>query len=219
MIALSWSGGKDSALALEKLRLNGNEPGLLLATVDEEREVVPHHDVPVSLLREQAQSTGLPLVEVTVPGAASNETYEERMARAFDGPLAGVSEVAFGDLFLEDLRAYRERRMAEIGRVASFPLWGSETRSLAEDFATRFSATVCAIDLEQLPGFRPGSQFDEEFLRSLPPDADPCGERGEFHTFVHDGPVFREPVSFRLDGSSTSADGRFRHSNLLPAGG
>jgi len=217
VIGLSWSGGKDSALALEKLRSTGQAPGLLLSTVDEERGVVAHHDTPLTLLRAQAESVGLPLVEVLIPPAASNDTtYEERMAEAFEGPLAEVSGIAFGDLFLEDLREYREERMKEIGRAAVFPLWGSDTRALAAEFTGRYEATVCAIDLEQLPGLDPGVPYDRKFLDALPSSADPCGEMGEFHTFVHDGPVFSAPVTFALGGMDISVDGRFSYANMAP---
>ncbi|MBN8866879.1 MAG: ATP-binding protein [Solirubrobacterales bacterium] len=211
MLALSWSGGKDSTLALEALTRSGRRPDLLLSTIDGEREVMPHHETPVPLLRRQAESLDLPLVLIEIPSRAANETYEARMREAFAGPLAEVTEVAFGDLFLDDLRSYREARMAEVGRAAGFPLWGRETAGLADDFAARFDATICSIDRDQLPDHQPAVPLDEAFLRSLPEAADPCGENGEFHTFVHDGPLFEHPVEFEIGGTVESDDGRFLH--------
>ncbi len=215
MLALSWSGGKDSALALEALREAGNEPGLLLSTIDSERSVVPHHDVPVGLLRQQAELAGLPLVEIGIPAGSANETYEERLRRAFaDGPLAEVSAVAFGDLFFEDLRAYREARLEAIGRRTTFPLWGRDTHELAVDFVERFEATVCAVDLEQFPDGRPGVPYDLNFVRRLPDGVDACGENGEFHTFVHGGPVLTGTVELSCDETVKSDDGRFLHARI-----
>jgi len=217
MLALAWSGGKDSALALEALRESGRGPDMLMSTVDRARSVVPHHEVPIELLRRQASAAGLPLVEVDLPTGSENETYEERMRAAFAGPLADVMTVAFGDLFLADLRRYREDRLREAGRDALFPLWGRDTRHLARDFARRYRAVVCSVDRE-LVGREPcpGADFDERFLESLPATADPCGERGEFHTFVHDGPVFGEPIPLRIGDASESEDGRFAHVRLAP---
>jgi uncharacterized protein (TIGR00290 family) len=209
LIALSWSGGKDSALALYELQRSGTPPALLLTTFDEETGTVPHHGVAVELLAAQADAAGLPLATVALPTAASNAAYEQRLRDAFGAPpLDAVAAVAFGDLFLADLRRYREARMAEAGRDALFPLWGRETRALARAFIeARFRATVVSVDGEQLDHTFVGRTFDDKLLRDLPATADPCGERGEFHTFVHDGPIFERPVAFRAADGRT--DGRF----------
>lgn len=208
-IALSWSGGKDSAFALHELRRLGTPPSALLTTFDEASGIVPHHGVPVTLLAAQARAAGLPLVMIGLPPAASNDAYEARLRDAFSGPtLQGVGAVAFGDLFLADLREYREARMAEAGRRALFPLWGRDTRSLAGEFiAAGFRATLVSVDGDQLDRGFVGRAFDEELLGELPATTDPCGERGEFHTFVHDGPVFAARIPVRA--GREHGDGRF----------
>jgi uncharacterized protein (TIGR00290 family) len=216
--ALSWSGGKDSALALWALRRAGTPPDLLLTTVDESTNTVPHHGVHATLLEAQAEAAGLPLHTIAIPPAASNAGYEERLRSAFAAPpLDAVATVAFGDLFLEDLRAYREQRMREAGRAAAFPLWGRDTAKLARAFVDAgFAATVVAVDTEQVPATLLGRAFDHELLDDLPPTADPCGENGELHTFVHAGPIFDRPlaVAARATGRTTTADGRFAHLDL-----
>jgi uncharacterized protein (TIGR00290 family) len=208
-IALSWSGGKDSALALHELRRRGTPPSLLFTTFDEDSGTVPHHGVGIELLAAQANAAGLPLVTVALPPAASNITYGQRLREAFAAPpLDTVTMVAFGDLFLEDLRRYRERCMEEAGRSALFPLWGRQTQALARSFIDQgFRAIVVAVDGEQLDHGFIGRAFDGELLCELPEHADPCGERGEFHTFVHDGPIFEHPIA--IDRGRQSTDGRF----------
>jgi uncharacterized protein (TIGR00290 family) len=187
VIALCWSGGKDSALALRAL----GRVDVLLTTFDEASAQVPHHNVPIASIRAQAAAAGLPLVEVAIPTGAPNSAYEARMAEAFAGPLAGVEAVAFGDLFLADLREYREARLAEIGVAARFPLWGRDTGALAREFVDAgFRARVVAIDEAVLDRSFVGRELDHALLDDLPAGVDPCGERGEFHTFVHAGPVF-----------------------------
>jgi uncharacterized protein (TIGR00290 family) len=208
-IALSWSGGKDSAFALQELRRRGTPPSVLLTTFDEASGTVPHHGVSVALLAAQARAAGLPLVTIGLPPAASNDAYEARLRDAFSGPtLQGIGAVAFGDLFLADLREYREARMAEAGRRALFPLWGRATAELAREFiAAGFRATLVSVDGDQLDRSFLGRAFDEELLADLPAKADPCGERGEFHTFVHDGPLFDAGIPVRA--GRVHGDGRF----------
>lgn len=191
-LVLAWSGGKDSALALSELRGSGTEPVALLTTVTEEYERVSMHGVRRVLLRAQAVAAGLPLVEVSIPARCSNEIYEERMARALAGAeLEGVEEVAFGDLFLADVRAYREARLAAAGKRGVFPLWGRDTGELARRFISEgFEAHLVCVDPDQLDPSFAGRSFEEELLADLPEGVDPCGENGEFHTFVHAGPVF-----------------------------
>jgi uncharacterized protein (TIGR00290 family) len=194
--ALSWSGGKDSALALWTLRREGREPATLLTTVTEGYERVSMHGVRRSLLARQAEEAGVPLVEIRIPQECPNETYERRLAQAFAAePLASVEAVAFGDLFLEDVRAYREERLAATGRRALFPLWGRDTAALAAEFVEAgFEATLVCVDPSRLDASFAGRGFDRTLLADLPPAVDPCGENGEFHTFVHAGPIFRSPV-------------------------
>lgn len=209
MLALSWSGGKDCAMALAALRAAGRAPEVLLTTVDEASGDVPLHGVGGELLEAQAAALGLPLVRVAIPPAASNVSYEQRLREAFAAPpLHAVDAVAFGDLFLEDARAYREGRMAEAGLEAVFPLWGADTAAQARACVDDgFRATVVCVDGTQAPLELLGRPFDHALLAELPETADPCGENGEFHTFVTDGPGFAAPVAVR-PGART-ADDRF----------
>ena len=192
MIALAWSGGKDSALSLERLRADGRPPQLLMTTVDDQSGRATHHGISRSLLRQQAQAADLPLVEIAVPRDVSRAGYAARMRAAFSAqPLMSVTAVAFGDIYLEELRAHREARLAEAGRRALFPLWGSSTAALAEELVARdYEATLVSVDPCALSSEWLGRQFDSEFLDDLPPSVDPCGERGEFHTFVSACPSF-----------------------------
>jgi uncharacterized protein (TIGR00290 family) len=208
-LALSWSGGKDSALALWTLRRAGTPPDVLLTVVDEASGRVAHHGVPGPLLAAQAAAAGVPLVTVAVPAGGSNAVYEARLRAAFAAPpLDAVDAVAFGDLFLADLRAYREERMAAAGLEARFPLWESDTRALAQEFvAAGFRALLVSVDGEQVPHALLGREVDAALLAALPPGADPCGENGEFHTFVYDGPVFAAPLTVRP--GAQRADARF----------
>jgi diphthamide synthase (EF-2-diphthine--ammonia ligase) len=160
----------------------------------------------------------VPLVEVGIPAVCSNEVYEERMAAALAAPpLDEAREFAFADLFLADIRTYREERLTAIGRRATFPVWGRDTAALAERFvAAGFEATLVCVDPSQLDPSFAGRRFDAGLLRDLPAGVDPCGENGEFHTFVSAGPVFSAPVAFE-DGETVERDGFVFH-DLLPAG-
>lgn len=195
--ALSWSGGKDSALALHALTVDGEAPpSALLTTVTADHERISMHGVRRELLRRQARAVRRELIEVRIPVGAGNEVYERAFADALARPsLAGVEELAFGDLFLEDVRAYRERQCAAAGRRARFPLWGRDTRALAERFIELgFRARIVCLDPRRVPPALAGREYDGRLLAELPEGVDPCGENGEFHTFVHDGPVFDVPV-------------------------
>ncbi|HEY2939938.1 MAG TPA: hypothetical protein VGJ27_09000 [Gaiellaceae bacterium] len=196
-VALSWSGGKDSALALWTLRRQELEPHVLITTVTEGYERISMHGVRRELLRRQAEALGLPLVEVVIPPACVNEVYEARMAEAFaEEPLSRTDAVAFGDLFLEEVRAYREERLAAGGKRGLFPLWGRNTAELAREFLDAgFEATVVCVDPNALDGSFSGRRYDGRLLAELPDSVDPCGENGEFHTFVHAGPVFDESIA------------------------
>ena len=207
--ALSWSGGKDSALALWTLREEmGVEPMALLTTFTEDYDRVSMHAVRKELLRTQARATGIDLVEIGIPAACVNEVYEERMAQAFASPpLDRAKTIAFADLYLEDVRAYREERLISADRQAFFPLWGRDTTTLAHQFiAAGFKATLVCVDPSQLDPSFVGRPFDQSLLSDLPASVDPCGENGEFHTFVHAGPIFDKPIEVEL-GEVVERDG------------
>jgi uncharacterized protein (TIGR00290 family) len=208
-LALSWSGGKDSALALLALRAElGCDPCALITTVTETYGRISMHGVRRELLALQAQELGLRLVEVSIPLACPNEVYDARMHEAFASErLRKVAEVAFGDLFLEEVRAYREERLAAAGKRGLFPLWGRDTTQLARDFIQAgFQAVLVCLDPRKLDPAFAGRCYDERLLAELPPEVDPCGEKGEFHTFVHGGPIFRRPIACAL-GDVVERDG------------
>jgi uncharacterized protein (TIGR00290 family) len=218
-VALSWSGGKDSALALWVMREElGVEPAALLTTITEDFDRVSMHGVRTELVRAQAAAAGLPLVEVGIPAACVNAVYEERMLAALTSPpLDAAPTMAFADLYLEDIRAYREERLGSIGRAASFPLWGRDTVALAAEFvAAGFEATLVCVDPRALDPAFAGRRFDAALLADLPAGVDPCGENGEFHTFVHAGPIFAAPIAVEV-GETVERDG-FVFTDLLPAG-
>jgi len=200
-LALSWSGGKDSALALLALRVEfGRNPGALITTVTDPYKRISLHGVRRELLALQAQELRIPLVEVLIPLACSNEVYDSRMQEAFASErLRAVAEVAFGDLFLEEVRAYREQRLAAAGKHGLFPLWGRDTSQLARHFIKAgFQAVLVCVDPRKLDSAFAGRSYDERLLAELPAEVDPCGENGEFHTFVHAGPIFRRPIACAL---------------------
>lgn len=216
-ILMCWSGGKDSAMALDSLRKDApHHVAALLTTVTEGYERVSMHGVRRELLAAQAAALGLPLDEVRIPPQCVNPVYEARMEAALQRHLAnGIRRVAFGDIFLEDLRAYRERNLARVDMEALFPIWKRDTRELFREFvAAGFRAVVVCIDKNALDASFAGRFLDEAFLRDLPPGVDPCGENGEFHTFVFDGPIFREPVRFTV-GPTVERDG-FVFTDLIP---
>jgi uncharacterized protein (TIGR00290 family) len=199
-ILFCWSGGKDSAMALHTLLLRHDvNIAALLTTITETYDRISMHGVRRELLVEQAQSIGLPLHEVRIPPQCVNPVYEARMEEALRVQYdAGVRTVAFGDIFLEDLRAYREKNLARIGMTALFPIWKRDTRDLIRHFhSVGFRAIAACVDPKVLDRTFAGRELDEQFFRDLPPDVDPCGENGEFHTFVFDGPIFRKPIPVR----------------------
>jgi len=216
-VALSWSSGKDSAWSLHLLRQN---PGLqvvaLITTLNEQFDRVAMHAVRRELLEAQAESAGLPLWPVPLPWPCSNDQYEDRMRqvcrRAVD---EGVQAIAFGDLFLADIRAYREKQIAGTGLEPIFPLWQLPTQELAADMLKAgLRAKITCIDPKVLsPGFA-GRDFNSVFLEDLPATVDPCGENGEFHSFVYDGPMFRTPVAVQV-GEIVERDG-FVFAELQP---
>jgi uncharacterized protein (TIGR00290 family) len=215
-VALAWSGGKDSALALQALRKDGVDVAVLLTTVTEGYERVSMHGVRLELVRRQAAAARVPLVEVRIPADCPNRLYEQRMARALaEPPLESIETVAFGDLFLADVRAYREERLASCGKRALFPLWAEDTALLAREFVSGgFGARVVCLDPRRLTAAFAGRVYDESFLAELPLSVDPCGENGEFHTFVHAGPILAEPVGCVV-GETVERDG-FVFTDLVP---
>lgn len=216
-ILVSWSGGKDCALALRELQHDGRfVVSELLTTFVEGEEEISGHRIPLGLIELQAEALGIPLRTVGLPPAASNRIYEERLGDALRSARArGRYHAAFGDLFLEDIRAYRERLASAIGVTALFPLWGRDTALLAGDFLSAgFQALVVAVDREVLPAESVGRPFDRSFLESLPAGVDPCGERGEFHTFVFGGPIFRAPLEIRA--GRPLSHGRYEYCEVLP---
>ncbi len=188
----------------------------LLTTVTEGYERISMHGVRRELLARQAEALGLPLHEVRIPAHCVNADYEARMEEALRGHYQrGVRRVAFGDIFLEDLRAYRERNLARAGMQAIFPIWKQDTRALARHFLdSGFRAIAVCVDGRVLGSAFAGRELDAAFFRDLPPHADPCGENGEFHTFVFQAPNFRAPVAFRT-GEVVTRDG-FHFCDLLP---
>lgn len=212
-VVLSWSGGKDSALALDAL---SRDPAVivvgLLTSVTRSYDRISVHGVRRSMLEAQVERLGLPLFEISLSPNCTNDAYEAAFHAAlheikWDFP--HVTHIAFGDLFLEDVRAYRERLLAGSGFEPLFPIWGLDTASLARRFiADGFSARLVCVDTTQLDAGFAGRLFDEQLLADLPVTADPCGERGEFHTFVSDGPPFSAPIPYRV-GETVLRDDRF----------
>ena len=216
-VALSWSGGKDSALTLWALRRQALQPEALITTVTEGFDRISIHGVRRELLARQVEALGIPLVEVVIPPACVNEIYEARMTGAFGSPpLSDVEAVAFGDLFLEDVRAYREARLAPAGKRGLFPLWGRDTGELAREFiAIGFEAIIVCLDPRALDPSLAGRAYDERLLAELPARVDSCGENGEFHTFVYAGPIFAAPIACET-GEVVERDG-FVFCDLIPA--
>jgi uncharacterized protein (TIGR00290 family) len=215
-ILLSWSSGKDSAWSLHVLRQRGEyEVVGLLTTFNEVADRVAMHAVRRELVERQAAATGLPLWAVPLPWPCSNDEYESRMAQTCAKAIAeGIEGVAFGDLFLEDVRAYRIKQMKDTGLEPIFPLWGLPTRALAKEMiAGGTRAKLTCVDTEKLDRSFVGREFDEALLADLPEEVDPCGERGEFHSFVYAGPIFDSALAISV-GETVIRD-QFVFSDLL----
>ncbi|MEM7309711.1 MAG: ATP-binding protein [Planctomycetota bacterium] len=217
-ILVSTSAGKDSTLALHELLSQGAfEVEALLTTVTGGYERISMHGVRRELLQAHAEALGFPLHEVRITPDVTYSSYEQAMYSALT-PYRdrGVRHVLHGDIFLEDLRSYRDHNLATLGMAAVYPLWGRSTAELARTFCgLGYRAFVTCIDTEALPASFVGRAYDAEFLRDLPPTVDPCGENGEFHTFVVEGPVLRERIPVRL--GEVEDQGRFVFRDLLPA--
>ena len=215
-VLVSWSSGKDSAWMLHVLRSEGlGAPAALLTTMNEAVDRVAMHAVRAEVLRAQAEAAGLPLMTVPIPSPCPNEVYEERMSAAVGRAAAeGFTHVAFGDLFLEDVRRYREDRMAGTGLTPMFPLWGRPTAALAREMiAEGLEAYLTCVDPRLVPASFAGRRYDRALLDELPARIDPCGERGEFHTCAVAGPMFSKRIGVRI-GDTVERDG-FVFSDVL----
>ena len=219
-VALSWSGGKDSSLALHRLRAGTeHEVVTLLTSVTREYDRVSIHGVRRALLEQQADALRLPLIEVALEPRSSDAAYQRAFLAALETLATAhpdVRQIAFGDLYLRDVRAYRDRLLEGTAYRGLYPLWERPTRALAESFiADGFAATLVCVDNTQLDSSFAGRRFDRALLDALPATADPCGENGEFHTFVHEGPIFDAPIGV-VTGEIVIRDERFTYCDLLP---
>ncbi len=216
---LSWSGGKDSALALATLRADpAVEVVALLTSVTAGYDRVSIHGVRRALLDAQARSVGLPLHEIRLEPQSSNAAYDaavEHSLAELGARFPDARTIAYGDLFLEDVRRYREDRIGRLGFAVEFPIWGQPTEALARRFiADGFEARLVCVDTTQLEARFAGRAYDRTLLAELPQTVDPCGERGEFHTFVSSGPIFAEPVRYAV-GETVLRDERFAYTDLV----
>lgn len=219
-VCLSWSSGKDSAFALHELQQSAQyEVCALLTTVTAVHDRVSMHGVRRTLLRAQAEACGLDLVEVEIPAPCPNEIYEARMSAALESLQAhGIEAIAFGDLFLDDVRAYRERMLEPTPFAPIFPLWGRPTGVLAQEMmGSGIEAVLTCVNPRQIPATLCGRAWDGALVRELPVGADPCGENGEFHTFVHRSPTFNQPIPIEV-GEVVEREG-FVFADVVPRGG
>lgn len=212
-LLLAWSGGKDCLMTLDRLLADPQwKVEGLLTTLDRASDRVAMHDVRAVVLRAQVKSLGFPLIEMAIHSPASNDAYESAFAVALNRARAqtpAIRHIAFGDLYLADIRAWREASISRLGWQAIFPLWGAATGELAASFIARgHRARVTTVDLDQLDARFCGREFDSAFLAELPDSVDPCGENGEFHTFCYDGPLFNSPIPLQA-GAATTRDNRF----------
>jgi len=214
---LSWSGGKDSSLALYEIQNSGKyEIISLVTTVTDEYDRVSMHGLRTSLLEEQAQNLDIPLQKVLISKNASNEEYESKFNEVLlKYKEASISQVVFGDLYLEDIKKYREALLKKIDMECVFPIWKRDTTKLAYEFIDLgFKAITVCVDSNVLGKEFVGREFDEQFLNDLPDGIDPCGENGEFHTFTYDGPIFEKLIDHRL-GDIVLRDERFYYCDIL----
>jgi uncharacterized protein (TIGR00290 family) len=196
---LNWSGGKDSALTLYKLQQSQTyEITCLLTSISQKYQRISMHGVRVALLEAQAERIGIPLVKMEIPDMPSMEVYEETMRETLLGlKNEGVTSSIFGDIFLEDLRTYRENKLAELDLKGVFPLWNQPTDRIIREFLDLgFKTITTCVNEKYLDKSFVGRVIDEDFLKDLPSNVDPCGENGEFHTFVYDGPIYNKPIEF-----------------------
>ncbi|UOQ94172.1 hypothetical protein MUO14_04175 [Halobacillus shinanisalinarum] len=217
-VIVSWSGGKDSAVAVYDLIKNRNyHIKGLLSTTSEGSGRLPIHEVKREFIHAQADSLEIPLYEVKLPARVGNSIYEQVLREQFDlFKQRDIHTIVYADLFLEDIKAYRDQLLSSSGMEGLYPLWKKETMTVARKFISDgFKAVVTTIDSDKLPAELAGHPFDEEFLRSLPEDIDPCGENGEFHTFVFDGPIYNHPLPATPGKRFATGSGRFVHVELV----
>jgi uncharacterized protein (TIGR00290 family) len=215
-VVISWSGGKDSMLALHEIRASGEfDVVAALTTVSREFERICMHGVRRALLHRQAEELGLPLHEIVLPHNPANSDYESGLAAALNVYKAqGVRRIVFGDIFLADLKAYRDKNLATLGMSGIYPLWQRESRGLVRRFLELgYATTLVCVDTRVLPETFSGRELNESLLQDLPPGIDPCGENGEFHTFVWKGPLFRTPLRL-CQGEKVVRDG-FAYCDLM----
>jgi uncharacterized protein (TIGR00290 family) len=218
-VIVAWSGGKDSALALyDILKTKRYEVLELLTTVTQDYDRISIHGVRRVLLEQQADALGFPLEKMLIPKGVSDAEYEGILLKVLNRHVTnGVFSVVFGDLFLEDVRKYREQTLAKIGLKGIFPLWKRNTPELAREFIDLgFKAVITCVDSKSLGKDFAGREFGKQFLADLPAIVDPCGENGEFHSFVYDGPIFSKPVSF-TKGEIVLRENRFYYCDLTPS--
>lgn len=216
-ILMTWSGGKDNAMALYDIKRNENfKIESLITTITADYKRISMHGVREELLDLQVKALGYTLEKILISKNSTNEEYDSKMQQTLEKyDSKGIKKVVFGDIFLEDVRKYREQNLAKIGMEGIFPLWGRETNKLAHEFIDLgFKAIITCVDSLMLDGAFVGRRFDENFLDELTPKVDPCGENGEFHTFVWDGPIFSAPISFEL-GDKVLRNDRFHYCDLI----
>jgi uncharacterized protein (TIGR00290 family) len=214
----TWSGGKDSALALYYIQMEQlYEIEALLTTVTSDYDRVSMHGFRTTLLKQQANMMGYKPEKILIPKDCTNDDYESIMTKILERYHSqGLSKVIFGDIFLEDVRKYREKQLSRLDMIGIFPLWKVNTRNLADEFIKLgFKAIITCVDSTLLDGSFVGHEFDENFLEELPKNVDPCGENGEFHTFVYDGPIFNEAITL-YKGEIIIREKRFYYCDLLP---
>jgi uncharacterized protein (TIGR00290 family) len=217
-VIVGWSGGKDAAFALYEIQQTQKyEVKALLTTITQDYDRISIHGVRKVLLENQAAALGLQLEKMFIRAKASNLEYEAELIKILNGyAKQGVTSVVFGDIFLEDVRLYREKLLANIGLRAIFPLWKKDTKKLAEKFLdVGFKAVITTVDSNVLSKDFVGKEYDRQFLDKLPKEVDPCGENGEFHSFTYDGPYFKNPVQF-TKGKILLRENRFWYCDLVP---
>ncbi len=217
-VLLSWSGGKDSALALYEINKSENFDIIaLITTITDQYDRVSMHGIRTTLVEQQAKSIGLPLERILISKNASNKEYESKLNEVLiKHSERGINSVVFGDIFLEDVKKYREDLLKKIGMRGVFPIWKRDSRELAKQFIDLgFKAVITCIDLEAIDESFSGREYDLQFLSDLPSEADPCGENGEFHSFVYDGPIFKDPI-LHSKGDIVLRDNRFYYCDLIP---
>ncbi len=219
-VIVSWSGGKDSALSLYETQRSGKyHVASLLTSINEHNDRVSMHGVHREMLEHQAQALGLPLIKIPIPVDCSEEEYESRLMHVLNQVKSdGIERVVFGDIFLEWIKEYREKNLARVGMTPILPIWGRDTRELAQSFiALGFRAVVTCVDTGAMPESFLGRVFDERLLADLPPGVDPGGENGEFHSFVFAGPIFPESIPYTM-GRTVSRD-CYSFRDVLPGEG